>query len=175
MVLALLAGRKTQTRRLATSPLHRTEVGDRLWVRETFQHWRGSASHKTAVYAADDTWLDHGSGETFVDKVTWLTPATPPIHMPRWASRLTLEVTDVRVEHLQAISRADAIAEGLCLASDHIEEVWRWPEPDHEGLWLSPRAAYRWLWGQLHGRESWDANPEVVALTFEVKRGNIDA
>ena len=95
--------------------------------------------------------------------------------MPRWASRLTLIVETVRVEPLQAISRSDAIAEGLSLASAVIEEFWRWPEPYHAGHWLSPPAAYRWLWNELHGAGSWETNPDVLALTFRVERRNIDA
>lgn len=102
--------------------------------------------------------------------------SVPSIHMPRWASRLTLIVEKVRCERLQTISREDAIAEGLSLASNVIEEFWRWPEPYHENLWLSPPAAYRHLWNQLHTeeRERWEDNPFVVALTFRVVHGNID-
>jgi hypothetical protein len=81
------------------------------------------------------------------------------MHMPRWASRLTLVVDDVRVERLQAISRDDALAEGLAFASNAIEEFWRWPEPHHENLRLSPPAAYRHLWTELNGPDAWEANP----------------
>jgi hypothetical protein len=163
MVRALLDGRKTQTRRLATSPLRKCEQGDRLWVRESLYVWNAGnidGSGQRIAYRATEP----------DSPCTW----TPSIHMPRWASRLTLHVEAVRIEPLQAISRADAIAEGLTLASNVIEEFWRWPEPLHQGLWLSPPAAYAWLWRELHGADSWDANPDVIVLTFRVERGNID-
>ena len=94
--------------------------------------------------------------------------------MRRRASRLTLIVTEVRVERLQDISRADAIAEGLTLASNVMEEFWRWPEPHHKNLWLSPPAAYRHLWNAINGADAWDANPWIVAITFTVEKRNID-
>jgi hypothetical protein len=96
--------------------------------------------------------------------------------MPRWASRLTLVVQEVRIAPLQSISRDDSIAEGLRLSSAVIEQFWRWPEPLDAGHWLSPPAAYAWLWDQLHtaGGECWQDNPDVVALTFRVIPGNID-
>jgi hypothetical protein len=166
MVRALLDGRKTQTRRLAASPLRRAEVGDRLWVRETFRHWQGSASGKTAVYAVDDQWIDWGSGERFVEKVQWLSPATPSIHMPRWASRLTLDVTAVRIEHLQAISVFDAAAEGHPRSDD------AYPEDVHLD---AARDWYMDLWDSLHPKQPWSSNPPVVVLEFEVRQANIDA
>ncbi len=95
--------------------------------------------------------------------------ARPSIHMPRWASRMTLTVTDVRVQRLQDISEADAVAEGVIHDSFG---GWR----GHEGTIGYPTAiwAYHHLWNSLHGPGAWDANPWVVALTFNVQRGNID-
>jgi len=202
MVRALLAGRKTQTRRLLnpqpdtflvdgaeckveavhvqgdalprvatglclTSQKVPYAKGDRLYVRET---WNGQQ------YAVEDEGPAYTGTQPYAAdfKGTPVLKWKPSIHMPRWASRLTLLVDDVRIERLQAISRADAIAEGLSLASSQIEEFWRWPKPYHENLWLSPPAAYRHLWNELHGPDAWDANPWVVALTFRVERGNID-
>lgn len=170
MVRALLDGRKTQTRRLATSPLRRTEVGDRLWVRETFHPWKGSASGRTIVYSADDRWIDWESGANFVDKVQWLTPAMPSIHMPRWASRITLDVTAVRLENLQAITREDAAAEGHPRCTGSFADSL---SPD-----VHLDAARDWymdLWDSLHPKQPWRSNPIVVALEFEVRQGNIDA
>jgi hypothetical protein len=87
----------------------------------------------------------------------------PSLFMPRWASRLTLLVTDVRVERLQDISEADAIAEG-------------WPnEPGAALRDAYPIGWYANLWNSLHGHDAWDANPWVVAVTFAAQRGNIDA
>lgn len=173
MVLALLAGRKTQTRRLATSPLRRCEVGDRLWARETFRHWSGSASGRTACYVADGEWFDHGSGWRGNPKgITWCSPATPSIHMPRWASRLTLIVEEVRIEAVQAISEADARAEGM-------DEPYL-GDGDHpfeeQAMMISSRQQYRNLWNRLHNKDGqrWDDNPQVVAVNFRLVRKNID-
>jgi hypothetical protein len=83
--------------------------------------------------------------------------------MPRWASRLTLIVTDVRVERLQDISEVDALAEGV----DRIHY------PD-TGDWGWPQQAFRDLWNSIIGADAWDANPYVVAIGFTVKHGNID-
>jgi hypothetical protein len=202
MVRALLAGRKTQTRRLAkfieqqpngrfharnggggcvniaeadvpsVAPDYaRYAVGDCLYVRE---HWRVSSAQDTV--APRDLPRDL-SVEYVADGLGYFDGKhRQGMHMPRWASRLTLTVEAVRIERLQEISRDDAIAEGLLLASNVLEEFWRWPEPHHENLWLSPPAAYRHLWGILHTAEGerWDDNPFVVALTFKVERGNID-
>jgi hypothetical protein len=162
MVRALLEGRKSQTRRLATSPLRRVQPSDKLWVRESFHPWKGSASGKTIVYVADDEWIDWGSGERFHDKVWWLSRVTPSIHMPRWASRVTLDVTDVRVEPLQEISEADASAEG-------VGDPYLGSPFEEQATTISCRMQYRNLWKVLHGPLSWDANPLVVALTFTVE------
>lgn len=173
MVRALLDGRKTQTRRLATSPLRRVEPGDTLWVRENFWPWTGSASGKTIVYQADAQWIDWGSGEQFVNKAQWVTPVRPSIHMPRWASRLTLKVTDVRVEQLQEISADDVLAEGCPVDPDYRDTSQDGSNPHMVNFgiaqWRSPRAWYHLLWDALHPEELWDANPDVVALTFTVE------
>ena len=79
-------------------------------------------------------------------------PWGPSIHCPRWASRLTLVVTAVKIERLQKISVEDEQAEGLDTTAEAFDMVW-----DH-----------------LYGPGSWNANPEVVALTFEVHKKNID-
>ena len=157
----------------------RFTVGDRLWVKETAwicpPMWTDSPvnpmgpQRQEVAYVADDL-----SGYTSDAAQDYNLKKTPSIFMPRWASRLTLTVTDVRVERLQDISRADAIAEGLALASNVLEEFWRWPKPHHENLWLSPPAAYRHLWNAINGKDAWDANPFVVAVSFEVHKCNID-
>ncbi|AHE52592.1 hypothetical protein [Sphingomonas sanxanigenens] len=214
MVRALLAGRKTQTRRVINpQPIwepevvagptfgagwswggyarwadpvrfgaeiakdQRFSVGDRLYVRE---HWRSTPAYddlapsemggdEPVLYIADDATMNWGEADG--DRRGRHRQGR---HMPRWASRLTLIVEDVRCQPLQAISRGDAIAEGLTLASKAIEEFWRWPEPHHEHLWLSPPAAYRHLWNSLHGAGAWDANPWVAVVEFNVVKGNID-
>lgn len=81
-----------------------------------------------------------------------------PRYMPRWASRLTLTVTDVRVQRLQEISEEDALAEGV----------------EHHPPGRPAELLYRVLWEQINGPGSWDANPWVAAYTFTVERANID-
>ena len=80
--------------------------------------------------------------------------------MPREFSRLTLTVTDVRVQRLQDISREDVIAEGI---ADLDDVVAGWHEP------------YARLWNTLHGADAWDANPWVAAISFTVHHANINA
>jgi hypothetical protein len=147
MVQALLAGQKTQTRRLSSSPLRRVQPGDRLWVRENWRPVHSNDPTRGAQYRAD----------IGGDQTVW----RHSIHMPRWASRITLLVTDVRVQRLQEINRGDAMAEGC-------------PFPNMaEGP--SPTDWFRDLWDQLHGNGAWNTNPEIVAATFTVQRRNIDA
>ncbi len=74
--------------------------------------------------------------------------------MPRWASRLTLEITDIRVDRLQEISEADAMAEGI-------------PAPGREHACDIARQKYRDLWSTINGPESWAANPWVWALSLK--------
>lgn len=171
MIAALLAGRKSQTRRLAWSTPHhpgacgpratvwqRVQPGDRLYVRESFSYDRLDVDHDGTLppwYWADGNPED---GD-------WTKPK-PSIHCPRWASRLTLTVTEVRRQRLQEITEEDARAEGV--------------DPSRAGQDASgPIKTYRTgfvrIWGELHGADSWLADPEVVALTFTVARRNIDA
>ena len=84
----------------------------------------------------------------------WTRPR-PSIHMPRWASRILLEIAAVRVERLQDISETDAEAEGIQEIVD--------AGVDHDG---TPRDAYRALWGQINGADSWSANPWVWVVEF---------
>lgn len=161
MVLALLAGWKTQTRRIlkpdpagtATAP--RWAKGDRLYVRERVRFREGRYE-----YAADQ-------GEADISGVGY----RPSIHMPRIASRITLLVTDVRVERLQDISEADAIAEGLKPETCAGQRMWD-PGPPH-GHFGDPRVAYRMIWEAINGTESWVENPTVAAISFDVVRRNI--
>jgi len=165
MVNALLSGRKTQTRRLATSPLRRCEPRDLLYVRE---NWQEVAEGCLCITQADYPQCvpAHFENVPPIEEIKW----RPSIHMPRRLSRLTLEVTGVRVEPLQAISAADAEAEGVFrhIAPHSIDKVFR----EERG----PIAVryYRELWESLHGAGSWAACPDVLVLTFKVERGNVD-
>lgn len=93
-------------------------------------------------------------------------PWRPSIHMPRWASRITLEIADVRVQRLQDISGLDAIAEGL----DHVNDgAAAFGVKGFARSWSNdPRVAYRALWESINGAGSWDANPWVWAISFRV-------
>ncbi len=146
-------------------------VGDRLWVREAFigpyayevnEYPPRDWGNKAIWFPADGPVPEKHAGQFWHR-------ARPSIHMPRWASRMTLTVTDVRVQRLQDISEADAVAEGVIHDSFG---GWR----GHEGTIGYPTAiwAYHHLWNSLHGPGAWDANPWVVAVTFTVQRGNID-
>ena len=93
----------------------------------------------------------------------------PSIHMPRWASRLTLEITDVRVQRLHEIDEGDAIAEGM----EPFGIGWRAGEGQSSAL--HAHQAHQHFWEALHGIESCRANPWVWALTFRVHQQNIDS
>lgn len=137
------------------------QVGERLWVRETFWlHNLGESTERKRI--------EYQAGG---DKILWqseIVPAQwrglchwrPSIHMPRWASRLTLELTaTVRVERVQDISHEDAVAEG-CADSDVGQELI----PYHSYA----IANYRALWNELNAARGygWDANPLVWVLSF---------
>lgn len=101
----------------------------------------------------------------------------PSIHMPRWASRLTLEITDVRVQRLQDISEDDARAEGVLWVPGHGEITY--DEMQIEPGWsnyLCCRQGFEVIWDSLNSKRgwSWRENPWVVALTFSVHRRNVD-
>lgn len=156
-------------------------TGDRLWVRESFVRYHDLDETDMRVgplktaYRADGVfrWLDADT-DTFHDTPPW----KPSIHMPRWASRLTLTVTEVRVQRLQDISEADAIAEGVerLQVSTGQNRFSREVTGKWEGWFNAPTAqeVFANLWNSLHGPRAWDANPWVVALTFTVEQRNID-
>ncbi|AWI57148.1 hypothetical protein [Sinorhizobium fredii] len=195
MVRALLAGRKTQTRRiLKPQPIGfdwhdlkckpRIEIGDRLWVREA-HYLTDDGDDEYAVYVADgnDATGEHLHEVAALEKlhptVDWSRhkKQRPSIHMPRWASRITLIVTDVRVERLQEISEADAIAEGIAeiASGDKSLRFWkRYRDGGWNGYVDSPIASYASLWTEINGPGSWEANPWVVAYTSTVIKQNID-
>ena len=172
MVQALLDGRKTQTRRILKcdncgAPIMPWVEGDRLWVREA---WRTSPVYddlkpsdmngdESIRYEADARWQSWGWGSIGCIEGGRL---RSPIHMPRWASRLTLIVTDVRVQRLHEISEADAVAEGINVDGDG--RAW--------GVFA--RDLFEDLWNSLHGPDAWDQNPWVAAVSFKVVKGGGD-
>ena len=165
MVIALIAGRKTETRRLANSPLSNAKLGDLLWIRESVVLEKPEGQ-QFVLYRAD------GHRAAVVsDKPVKRQGARPPIFMHRWASRITLEVTSVHIEHVQDISEADAIAGGLVQVG--IMQWWHWL-PESDRAWFNPWWAYKALWNSLHGEESWAFNPQVCVVKFIVHKENID-
>jgi hypothetical protein len=203
MVAALLDGRKTQTRRVLKQQPDADSVrrvsgdwlwsnpdgdsgcvavpyapGDRLWVREA---WRARLYNQNVPPRQIDPWATRlhyeadGLPPECDDGTNW-DRLRSPIHMPRWASRLTLTVTDVRVQQLQEISEADAWAEG-CAWSDLWEGFTPCPQSG-DCRYFNSRSAvasFEQLWSGIHGPDVWDRNPVVSALTFTVERRNIDA
>lgn len=187
MVRALLAGTKTQTRRLIKpqpkpwpsnpafilwrndEPLVRLHLdsrspygvpGDRLWVRETWGFDSGVRANFKPIGRQDLSGMDLLSHVLYRTDVTNLAPKPPrwrpAIHMPRWASRVTLEITDVRAERLQSMGDADAKAEGF----------------EHDDLLTRPTACsardrFAILWNEINGkRASWGSNPWVWVVSF---------
>lgn len=152
--------------------------GQRLWVREA-HHLTDDGHEERVVYAADkDAVREHLVTVERMQRQLrlsdeWAKPhrtLRSPIHMPRWASRLTFTVSEVKVERLQDISEEDARAEGLI---------------QHNGGWVTglpwegqaldtARRAFSWLWEDTHGPDAWAQNPWVVAIRFSFHRGNID-
>ena len=133
------------------------EVGDYLWVRETYRPIFGQTSELISVdYKADPPEKLERLGDVVGTPVKW----RPSIHMPRSASRITLEITNVRVERLQDITEEDAIAEGCDYSRSEAAISVGWYE--------RPRRAFRRTWEQIYGKESWDSNPLVWVIDFEV-------
>ena len=173
MVRAILDGRKTVTRRIVKArDLEWMDVhqglrepdnaercpygqpgGDRLYVRET---WAAphAYDHLPPRLIPQDARIHYAATE---DRggLLW----RPSIHMPRWASRITLEVTGVRVETLQDIDLADALAEGISDTGALILDS----AGNEQG---GPIAEYAVLWEQINGTGSWAANPWVWCISF---------
>jgi len=221
MVRALLDGSKTQTRRvLKPQPLlsfvvpvdhkpgwfgdeegeyifdARYATGDLLYVRENLDvlasgPMAGDGRNVDFLYAADGEDADW-------HRVTWPNDklpkggGSPSIHMPRVASRLTLQVTAVRVERVQEISNDDAEAEGI--ESDLWDQAVAYRDYSGDGKWFCTwpvglnhsvaecepddiqRRSFRSLWDSINFTRGfgWEANPWVVAVTFKVHRINVD-
>lgn len=204
MVRALLAGSKTQTRRLATSPLAKAQPGDRFYVRESHHRTLPDDGPPLVGYdfARDPVhWVDRVEQDSTIGRVHlfshslggWggrLSRNYPSIHMPRWASRLTLIVEAKRFEPVSEISEADALAEGIicenviidshCAGGRHSEVTAdRYFNPAREDVHDGHESAidaFAELWDNLHTKpgERFDDAPAIVALTFRAIRGNID-
>lgn len=177
MVQAIFEGRKTQTRRVAKcfgdldKPIMFDDgswnaigtqcgmmtqvacpygkVGDRLWVRETF-HLAGFGM------------VDYKADNINIRPAKW----KPSIFMPKWASRITLEITNIRVERLNDISENDAKAEGIECWMDFGDEVYKDYLGRHHAL-NTPQFAFKSLWESINGFDSWQNNPWVWVVEFK--------
>lgn len=169
MVRAILAGQKTQTRRADLKKWTKVKQGDRIWVRET---WRAEKAGD-GIAPSDLPWIElkglpiwyEADGKP-PERSPWGNPWSAKqrvsIHMPRWASRITLEVTAVRVERLHDISEEDARAEGVERDSDG----WRDYQMPSTQCCASAVDSFRTLWKSINGAESWEANPEAAVISF---------
>lgn len=188
MVRALLAGNKTQTRRIVKwqpndkdqvikfengwlmyrragtgwckdTPCPYGRLGDLLWVRET---WADVADASDDAFKRGAFWPQYRA----TSDANLVTRWRPSIYMPRWASRITLRITDVRVERLQEISEDDAMAEGIALLNGRYTY--------NDGMHESRRDSYAALWESINGHGSWDANLLVWVISFDMLKQNID-
>lgn len=142
--------------------------GDVLWVRET---WCDPIGERELVYRADQRPVD--DAEELRMRRAGIKSDAPwrsPIHMPREFSRITLRVTDVRVQRLQDISEEDAVAEGIRLMRDG---GGTWVGREGPGPMVTPwptaREAFSDLWDTINAKRGhpWESNPWVVAISFE--------
>ncbi|KSF13122.1 hypothetical protein AO935_24315 [Pseudomonas aeruginosa] len=158
------------------------EPGDRLWVRETWTDVNMCGAPALAYRADEDIrdlmeepgFLDDRGAFNYddprvkpypfacwyaeLDQARW----RPSIHMPRWASRILLEITAVRVERLQDISEEQARAEGVRDAGEGSFDV-----EDSKHFAADPRESFASLWSSINGESSWDANPWVWVVEFK--------
>lgn len=128
--------------------------GDRLWVRETY---------------ALDSGMPNGVRYSATDHIHDLRPKKSSIYMPRWASRITLEVTSVRVEQVQEISVEDAISEGAMVDNNGRHSLYGYAEPVDNFWRQSPVDAYMHLWERINAARGygWDKNPWVWVVEFK--------
>ncbi len=150
----------------------KAKPGDRLWVREAFRGSKGYDNHPPKTWSHWPVHYEADGSPDPRDEMEENGKLRPGIHMPRWASRLTLSVKDVRIERLQDISEADARAEGCPVSWDG--KPYAPPPPEVDGWQGYGRASFCLLWSKINGPGSWEANPWVAAYTFTVAKGNID-
>jgi len=133
------------------------QVGDRLWVRETFCE----PTTGRIIYKVDETPYEISSdGSGLYSYHTW----KPSIHMPRWASRIILEITAIRVERVQEIELVDVEDEGIIIPNELLAL------PDHKGKYLAILQLFIDLWDSLNAKRGlgWDFNPWVWPISFKV-------
>lgn len=230
MVLALLAGKKTMTRRMLYVPRkrpkkgqpnckalldyppppaptpqhymtlsdwHRVEIGDRLWVRESVQAVVDSEEYDAVKYLADGAVVRSSANtreeaDRFADQLysyrerknaasRLVGVPVPSIHMPRWVSRITIEVTGTKISEAKYTCHNDILAEGIRQWPGHnvnYQPRWHWldhrPELDGIKTYTSAGDAWRALWTKVNGQAAYDLNPKVIAISGRVIQANID-
>jgi hypothetical protein len=140
------------------------QPGDRLWAKEDWQALHKYNGTKIADIPVDDRhWVNFPASGTI-----WDAQRRAARFMPRWASRILLEIVSVRVERLQDISDEDCVAEGVRAIHHDGDGAYYHHEHSYAdpGNWCHPDDAYRALWESINGPGSWDANPWVWAITF---------
>lgn len=178
------------------------DVGDRIWVREAYRFPAslddvsptgvGEMAVATGYrkpwaptfYEFTGTFSDGWKGFETPPKVSDAGKLRPSIHMPRWASRILLEITDVRVERLNAISEEDAQREGVhtevwdqtvvarnYAARDEFFQFWSEDMPHYVEMNQLYRSSFRSLWESIYGAENWQANPWVWVIEFKRVEG----
>lgn len=163
-------------------------VGNRIWVREAFRVHSRATDVATLVYKASErnSWTEqtHRVPVAVCNKPATPEKWTPSLHMPRWASRILLEITDVRVERLNAISEEDAQREGVhtevwdqtvvarnYAARDEFFQFWSEDMPHYVEMNQLYRSSFRSLWESIYGSENWLANPWVWVIEFKRVEG----
>ncbi|MEX5443476.1 hypothetical protein WCE14_08915 [Acinetobacter schindleri] len=160
-----------ELKKMASAGCPYGDVGTRLWVRET---WKGATIPSSLEGCdCDDVAVEYvadGAAHYFPgDQIPaeWTMPKAalagrqvPSIFMPKWASRIELEVTEIGIERVNDISEADAIAEGFDLSKSEAAISQGWYE--------KPQAAFRRVWSGLYGDPSWTENPWVWVIHFKV-------
>lgn len=187
MVRAILDGRKTQTRRQVKFPVIDKNMscelagnelagelaagnyrnspfgkpGDRIWVRETWARYNiDQNSHEMAYRATTpEDWPEGGR---------W----RPSIHMPRWASRILLEITNIGAQRLNSISQADAARQGLIRLPATGRYCLNQGDQYFGGASHDAREVFSWLWESIYGEDSWKANPWVWVIEFKRIEGD---
>lgn len=167
MVRAILDGKKTVTRRIAKTEIRlapslcKYSAGDLLWVRETWNYLNEIPvnGHPQVCYKADGK--ENLTGSAADTKAIW----RPSIFMPRWASRITLEITDVKCERLNDISDKSAHDEGVIIdeRSKYIPIQY---SHDNKNWFSTSKKSYKNLWELINGKDSWNINPLVWVIEF---------
>lgn len=139
----------------------RYQVGDQLWVKETF--FEARKCRQAPLFHFEPDFL-YKADKAFIGENKW----KPSLFMPKEAARLWLEVTNVRCERLQDITEADAIAEGVLQICDYGTTGYLdYTRPDEAFSDIDAKLSFETLWESINGKKSWVLNPWIFAYTFK--------